>query len=693
VAETIVEVRNLRFSYSVNSEEILKGLSFSMAQGEMVALTGPSGSGKSTLFYLLGCLLERYQGEVIFKGQNTRSLHETEKAWLRNQGIGFVFQQFYLLPRASVLENILLPAYYPYDHSKPTKSDRARVDTIAKDLGIYELLHRKPQELSGGQQQRVAIARALLRNPSIILADEPTGNLDSKSSEAVMDILHKLHKQGRTVVLITHSPEIANQCDRIIRIRDGILESDEETTQHKHTDTFNEEKAEVASNTSINTNTEFQTQIKKNSFFDLFGGLALLRSFPDAWANIRRSKMKAALTMLGVSLGVAAVLSTISLGSYAKEKILEGYEALGINTLRFHGYANWRAQRQSFAPAIFRSFQWQTDIEPLFRVFDEIEAITPMNSWWRPTISFAGLSFSENTLALGVNENYLPITGQKIQEGRGLSIFDLESGSPVCVIGAEVKQQMFQNTSALTKNISVGTDGGSSMPCRVVGVLEKQPSSQESFQPDSSVLLPFTYFIKATASPWERELREFLIKVKPNNDASVLGEKLQGYYGSRYGNTGVFSASSDAKLIEQMKLFLNVFSSLLTAVAVIALTVGGVGINNMMLVNLAERLKELGLRKALGATPRQLRFLVLGESLVLCVTAGLIGLFFGFVAYQGLVFAATKLIPKIEYAWIFEPFAFILSFGAILFTGIVSGLIPAMRAEKLDVMEALRQDA
>jgi ABC-type antimicrobial peptide transport system permease subunit len=185
---------------------------------------------------------------------------------------------------------------------------------------------------------------------------------------------------------------------------------------------------------------------------------------------------------------------------------------------------------------------------------------------------------------------------------------------------------------------------------------------------------------------------EFLMKVAPGHDPSELGPSIEGYFLSRYGSTGVFSASSDAKLISQMKLFLNVFSGLLSAVAVIALVVGGVGINNMMLASLSERLKELGLRKAMGATPRQLRFLMLGESVLLCTAAGVVGLVGGFAAYQGLIFAATKLIPTLKYEWVFEPTAFILSFAAIFVTGLLSGLVPALRAERLYVMEALRQD-
>ncbi|MEO5667927.1 MAG: ATP-binding cassette domain-containing protein [Bdellovibrionota bacterium] len=668
----VVEARGLRFSYRPG-EEILKGVSFKIHPGELVAVTGPSGSGKSTLFYLLGCLLDRFEGDVLVKGRSTRDLSQNEKAWLRNREIGFVFQQFYLLPRATVLENILLPTQFPFDDSRATPEDRARAAQIAEKLGITDLLDRSPQELSGGQQQRVAIARALLRKADLILADEPTGNLDSKSSESVMEILKKLNQEGHTIVVVTHDSEIAEQCTRVIRVKDGLLESDE------------------TSDPSAAKKNAKPFQLERHDF----GGLGLgsfVKAMPVAWGNIKRSRAKSALTMLGVSLGVAAVLTTMSLGAYAKNKILEGYEAMGVNTLRFYGYPNWRRSSQDFAPATFKEFKWDSDLVPLMRTFPQIEAVSPLFNMYEPTLSFGGLSFADKTMALGVNEQYFPITGQRVSDGRALSVFDVKLGAAVCVIGAEVKNRLFTGALAVGRTLSVSQESANSMPCKIVGVLEKQPSSQDQIQIDNEVIMPYTYFSKMATMPYQRSMQEFLMKIQSGYDPAEEGPSFEGYFISRYGSTGQFAANSDAKLISQMKLFLNVFSGLLSAVAVIALVVGGVGINNMMLASLSERLKELGLRKALGATPRQLRFLMLGESVLLCTAAGLVGLVVGFGAYQGLVFAATKLIPKLQYEWIFEPTAFILSFAAIFLTGLSSGFVPAMKAERLDVMDALRQD-
>ncbi len=675
MADALIEVSNLRFSYR-NGEEILRGLSFSIHKGELVALTGPSGSGKSTLFYLLGCLLDKYQGEISINGRGTHQLSAFEKSFLRNQEIGFVFQQFYLLPRASVLENILLPAYYPNENSKPSKPDRQRALEIIDRLGLSEFLDRTPQELSGGQQQRVAIARALLKNPAIILADEPTGNLDSKSSESVMKTLLELHSQGHTVVIITHSPEISNQCQRVLKIRDGQLESDIQQT----------------AKSKVHSSLQIPAMLAHPKGWGLG---ALLHSIPNAWQNILRSKTRSALTMLGVCLGVGAVLTTMSLGSFAKKKILAGYEILGVNSLQFSGYRNWRSSGDFHATATFQNFEWDRDIFPLFRIFPDIEMATPLLYTWRPTLSFGGRSFSDNTMGIGIANDFFAITGVKTSRGRLLSVFDLDTSAPVCVIGNTVLNEVFFPNDPIGKSLSVGQDGGSSMPCRVVGILEKQPASSadSNTDPNRVVLLPFTYFSKVATNSWEREIRDILLKIKSGVDPSEMGARLEGYFQNRYGDTGTFQAGTAAKLISQMKLFLNIFSGLLAAVALIALVVGGVGINNMMLANLSERLKELGLRKALGATPRHLRYLMLSESLLLCLSAGIIGLVGGFIAYEGLILGATKLIPDLEFEWVFQPLAFGLSFIAIIVTGVLSGLIPAMKAEKLDVMEAMRQEA
>ena len=221
----IIHLENIRKSYYLGKNElqVLKGISLDIFKNEYVALMGPSGSGKSTLMNILGCLDTASAGKYVLNGKDVSRMHDNDLAEVRNKEIGFVFQQFNLLPRLTAAENVALPLVYS-GVSKKERTERA-MDVLAK-VKLDDRSHHKPNELSGGQAQRVAIARALINNPSIILADEPTGNLDSKTSHEIMDIIGKIHAFGNTVILVTHEEDISHFAHRVIRLKDGSIESD-----------------------------------------------------------------------------------------------------------------------------------------------------------------------------------------------------------------------------------------------------------------------------------------------------------------------------------------------------------------------------------------------------------------------------------------------------------------------------------
>ena len=221
----IIETRDIKRFFTMGSStvEALKGINFSVKSGEFIAIMGPSGSGKTTLMNIIGCLDTPSSGEYFLNGSLVNDLDEDELALIRNKEIGFVFQSFHLLAKNSALDNVLLPLKYA---GKDPKESHKRALEVLDAVGLSDRVNHGPSELSGGQQQRVAIARALVNKPSIIFADEPTGNLDSKTEEDVMKLFKDLNDAGQTIILITHEQEIANKCKRVISIRDGLIESD-----------------------------------------------------------------------------------------------------------------------------------------------------------------------------------------------------------------------------------------------------------------------------------------------------------------------------------------------------------------------------------------------------------------------------------------------------------------------------------
>jgi putative ABC transport system ATP-binding protein len=233
--ESLITIKDIGRKYVIGSETIhaLKSVSLTINKGEFVALMGPSGSGKSTLMNILGCLDTPTKGEYILNGINVSHMTDNELAEVRNTEIGFVFQTFNLLPRSTALDNVALPLIYA-GINKETRQDRAK--TALQNVGLGNRVDHKPNELSGGQRQRVAVARALINNPSIILADEPTGNLDTKTSIEIMGLVEDIHAKGNTIILVTHEEDIALHAHRIVRMRDGLIENDYANTNIQKVD-------------------------------------------------------------------------------------------------------------------------------------------------------------------------------------------------------------------------------------------------------------------------------------------------------------------------------------------------------------------------------------------------------------------------------------------------------------------------
>jgi macrolide transport system ATP-binding/permease protein len=673
-SELAIKLDNLQFSYREGSQEIpvLQNINLTVRRGEMIALQGPSGSGKSTLFYILGGLLRPTSGTVIVANCDLSDCDDKELASFRSKHLGFVFQQFHLLPRASVIDNILLPALYS---GLPRKPITERAQELARRLDLGDRMDHYPNQLSGGQQQRVAIARALLLDADIILADEPTGNLDSQRGAQVLEVLHDLNRQGKTIVIITHDPEVASQCHRQISIRDGLIDKDS------------------SSDGPAESQPVKALPVQKPAATKTIGlASEWILALPTAWANLGRNKVKSLLTMLGITLGTAAVLAVITLGEFTKRRILDGYETLGVNRINFWGDRNWRDTKTDPGIVPFSGLTWQHDLQPLRTRFPEIAKMSPVMDSWKASVIYGGRTATDQAMkVLGVGDEYLDIANGAIAYGKSFSTFNVEERDPVCVIGNAIPRSLGEDRSILGKVISVTINQNSAFPCRVIGVLKDHSGNTETFQPNQHILVPFTYY-QILADRWSSQIRGVALKMNRSEDIDGFGKQLKKYFQLKYGNSAEFRVDSDSTLVSQMKRFLSIFSLLLTGIALLSLLVGGIGIYNMMMVSIAERIREIGLRKAVGASSRSIRTQVFAESILLSVLAGAIGIIFGFGACAGLMYAATKIIPNLKFEWVFDLSALTFSLIAVAITGILSGLAPALKAEKLQVIEALRSE-
>jgi macrolide transport system ATP-binding/permease protein len=676
----VLETSGLWFSYRRQGSEptaILKGVNLHVDEGELVAIKGPSGSGKSTLLYILSGLLGPYEGRVSLLGKDLAAFSEPELAALRNRHIGFVFQQFYLLPKLNLLENILIPGQYRgADFTESGEALKERARAIASKVDLGDRLTHYPNQLSGGQQQRVAIARALLNDPSIILADEPTGSLDTANSEQILRILRQSVDEGRSALIITHDSEVASRCDRVISFRDGVIEED--AKPGKRPPARREEKV-----------TAPQRRLKAWETVEHFVQ-ACVSLVPSATRNLLHNKGRSVLTMMGIVIGIAAILSMLTIGKFTEKKILESYAELGVNTLAVYGYPNWDLKATDKVPSMFQAFDWEKDISHLDKTFPQIERATPMMVSWDNRANFGGKSIESEVRVMGVTADGLEIMNRKLLLGTGFTPVHVQQRMAVCIIGHEIFQRLFTTTNPIGQIIHV-TQRETSYGCKVLGVLKAQTTNKEWNKPNLQIITPFTYF-QTTSDPWSSRIRELAFQIQAGSDIERVGKGIKAFFERRYGKSGRFIVGSDSVLLAQMKKFLNLFTLLLGLIALVSVAVGGIGITNMMLVSISERLKEIGVRKAFGATNFSIWLQYLLESVIICSVGGLVGIVVGFAVYELAIYGASQVIKTLKFEWVFDWTAIAVSFISIVGVGILSGIIPAMKAEKLEVIEALRSE-
>lgn len=624
-----------------NGSETLRALddiNLEIHRGEFVAFIGQSGSGKSTLMNILGCLDRQDEGSYQINGQNVATLAADELATLRRDTFGFVFQRYNLMSNITALENVELPAVYA-GVAKVERRERAR--SLLDKLGLGGREDFKPNQLSGGQQQRVSIARALINRPSIILADEPTGALDSQSGEDVMAILESLHQQGHTIILITHEKDIADRAERIIQIRDGKVIDDSGQMNANISDTL---PAPMSGQQDLLS--EFSESVKM------------------AWRALRANLFRSVLTLLGVVIGVAAVVTMMAIGNGSRQEVIDQISSMGTNIISIMPGAPGNRPSGDIATLV-------RDDATLLSTLNGVTAVSPERST-RTTVRFGATDF--RTSIEGIQPENATTQNRSVTSGRFISESDITTYAPVIVLGKTVVDTLFQEKDPLGEYVLVGN-----IPFEVIGVLDEKGANTFGSDQDSVGLVPLTTgFARLFGRQYLSTIQlQFENGVDPDSLMAQIRQSLIAQHGLED-----FQVRSTSSLMEMATATQNTLTLLLGSVAAISLLVGGIGVMNIMLVNVTERTREIGVRMATGAKRRNILLQFNTEALVICGIGGVTGVLIGLLA--GLALQATT---ATEVLFTAEPA--LLAFFSSVLTGLLFGFLPARKAANLNPVAAL----
>ncbi|WP_413578079.1 ABC transporter permease [Bdellovibrio sp. HCB290] len=649
----MIEISGIKKSYKMgdNIVEALRDVTLKIEDGDFVAIMGPSGSGKSTLMHILGLLDVPTAGSYKLHGREVSKLSEDELAILRRDEIGFIFQQFNLLPRMPAWQNVSLPLLY-----SEKKFDQDKAQSLLEQVGLGTRGDHKSNELSGGQQQRVAIARSLINSPKIIFADEPTGNLDSKSEKEIMGILKSLNAQGITIVIVTHEEEIGEQANRLIRMRDGVVQSDERKVPLAHEQTNNQ------SNQSLDSKFHFGEMIEH---------------FHQGWKTLAANKVRSGLSMLGILIGVAAVVTMLALGKGAQQSIEKQLASLGSNLLvlrpgnvRVAGVAQESGVRIRITT---------DDVAALKAQIPAIKNLVP-NVYGRGQITY--LNKNWNTDLQGVTSSFAEVRNSEPTVGRFFSDAENQRRATVAVIGKTVARELFGDKSPLGEMIKINR-----INFTVIGLLPEKGGQGRGDQDDRVVIPVMTAMYRMYGKNYVDSVDvevsdKELIEETQDSLKEVLNSRHRIPISQQDDAFQIFNMADIQQAIEQSS---KTMSMLLSSIAAISLLVGGIGIMNIMLVSVTERTREIGLRKAIGGRKVDILMQFLAESVVVSVIGGLMGI--------ALAWGVTKALASVMgWPMSISLDAVGLSFFFSAFIGIVFGLYPAKKASELHPIDALRYE-
>jgi ABC-type lipoprotein export system ATPase subunit/ABC-type antimicrobial peptide transport system permease subunit len=791
----LIRIENLFKTYYLGEVDVpvLKGVSLSVEKGEMIALMGASGSGKSTLMNILGLLDRPTSGHYWLNGQEVSYLSADKRAQVRNRNIGFVFQSFNLLARTTAVDNVRMPLNYATTQWS-SRRERERAIEVLERVGLADRMHHVPSQLSGGQQQRVAISRALVNHPPILLADEPTGNLDSHTSVEILEMFRRLNREeGITVILVTHDMSVAKHADRIIFIKDGLIAHQPAAhpspaliadgssngdgaldriaptngfgpTHHNgshdsgnghagrliatpvaiaakaggvgefHAAVGHAPAAAVLEATTAPAAVAEPVVVREKPAPETGGlGLRLMpRTITSALVALRRNVFRSALTALGIIIGIAAVIAVVEIGKGTSAAIKQSMAAMGANLLQIMpGTAS--SGGVTFGGGSGMTLTPQ-DADAISRECPAVTAVAPVNRA-RCQIVYGNRNWVPMQI-YGSTPEFLTVRDwENMAQGASFTDRDVRNGAAVCLLGQTVAKNLFSDESPVGKEVRM-----QSVTFRVVGVLSRKGANTFGMDQDDFVLAPWTTIKYRVSGSTLANVNQSAAAQANGGSTSQQVNSLNGLYPSattplypaqsvietadtpqpiRFANVDqimaqaasesqiptaieqitdllherhhIKSGDADDFQIRDMTEVANTMSEsmgkmtiFLIVVAAVSLVVGGVGIMNIMLVSVTERTREIGLRMAVGARPRDILWQFITEAIVICLLGGAIGI--------GLARLISLLAHKAHLPSEFSLPAVIAAVAVSLTVGVVFGFYPAWKASRLDPIEALRYE-
>lgn len=645
----LLELNEVSRLYTNGEEEtvVLNKVSLTINAGEMVAIIGASGSGKSTLMNILGCLDKPSSGEYKVAGQSVAKMEGDQLAALRREHFGFIFQRYHLMSHLSAEQNVEIPAIYA-DKNATQRKERAR--ELLTRLGLGDRIDYRPNQLSGGQQQRVSIARALMNGGEVILADEPTGALDSQSGKEVMSILKQLNEQGHTVIIVTHDPLIAAQAERIIEIKDGKIIND-----NYHQITANKVKKEPP-------------PVLASSYLEqIFGRFT--QALDMAWRAMVVNKVRTLLTMLGIIIGIASVVTIIVIGDAAKSMVLADIKAIGSNTIDIYPGKDFGSDSPEDRQAL--------TLQDVFALKQQsyVQAVTPQVQF--STRLRRGNQDSPASVT-GVSDDYFTVYALKFSQGGSFTADMIQRQAQVVVIDENTRQRFFPTKKEVIGEQIIIRN----IPSTIVGVIAEKKSV---FGNGKSLKVWIPYSTLNSRILNQSYLDSITVRSTEGYDASVAEQQIIRLLTIRHGKKDIFTYNLDSfiKAAESTTQTMQLF---LTLVAVISLVVGGIGVMNIMLVSVTERTREIGIRMAVGARASDVMQQFLIESVLVCLVGGLLGIGLSF----GIAMVASVMLP--DWHFVFQPIALVSAFICSTAIGVIFGFLPARSAAKMNPIDALARE-